>query len=98
MVMRDSAVARICSPTTRVAAVSDGPDGRPVLCHQSPEQRGYVMSQEIHLTGIDMSIGQLVVLFLKIAIAAIPAMILLSLLYAVIGMMFMAAFWPAMQP
>jgi hypothetical protein len=58
--------------------------------------KGGTLSERVTVTGIDMSIGDLVVLFLKVAIAAIPAMIVISIVYMVIGMIFMAAFWPRM--
>lgn len=55
------------------------------------------MNEAVRITGIDMSIGQMAVLFLKIAIASIPAMILLGLLYLAIVTLLTFAFWPAMS-
>jgi hypothetical protein len=62
------------------------------------DNRKRVMTNEnVRLTGIDISLRDLVVLFVKVAIAAIPAMILITLVYMVIGVGVAALFMPSMM-
>jgi hypothetical protein len=62
------------------------------------DNRKRVMTNENgRLTGIDISLRDLVVLFVKVAIAAIPAMILITLVYMVIGVGVAALFMPSMM-
>ena len=51
----------------------------------------------VRITAIDISIAELTKLFLKVAVALIPALLILSIAWIVIGMLFMMLFAPLLH-